>query len=125
VPEHWSGEVGESTPWLDGRMAMMVAERHPYGPRDESLVAFAALFPATVEIGHYVSFDDPVLEQRIPPRAIEVLKSLGMQGNELISSIAVSSRIQKQIRKESATRQITEEADSAAQWYEIHDRSNN
>ncbi len=107
---------------FSGRIAMMIAERHPYGPRDIRLLAFAKSFPAVVEIGYYVSFEDAVVRQRLPESTLQVLKSFGFDDNALISSLVVSSRIQKRIRKESAGVNVVEETDSAEQWYAIHDR---
>ena len=106
-----------------GRIALMVAERHPYGPRDIRLMQFAKSYPALVEIGYYVSFEDAVVEQRIPESTMQVLKAFGFDDEALISSLVVSSRIQKRIRKESAAVDVLEETDSAEEWYQIHDQA--
>lgn len=105
-----------------GRIALMVTERHPYRPRDNRLMAFARSFPAIVEIGYYVAFEDAVVKQRIPESTMQVLKAFGFDDNALISSLVVSSRIQKRIQKESAAVDVLEETDSAEEWYQIHER---
>jgi hypothetical protein len=101
------------------RVSLMIAERHPYGPRDERIVSFAASLPVTIELGHFLSLDDELVTRRIPPQAIEMLKTLGLQESDLISSSVIAKRLKKYIRKESAMQDVVDEADSAKQWYEM------
>lgn len=105
------------------RLAIMVAERHPYGPRDLQLDAFASSLPFTAELGHFLSLQDTIVTRRIPPQAIEMLKTLGLQESDLISSSVIAKRLKKYIRKESAAQDVVQETDSAEQWYAIHDQS--
>jgi len=120
--EPLGNEAEKSEDGFKGRIALIAAERHPYAPRDNRLLAFARSFPAVVELGYFVSFEDAVVRNRLPESTLQVLKSFGFEENELISSLVVSSRIQKRIRKESAKVDVLEETDSADEWYEIHER---
>ena len=104
---------------LPFRIAMMVAERHPFGPRDEKLIACARSLPATVEVGYFLAMEDELVKRLIPDQLIELMKTMGLQEQDLISSSIITKRLQKFIRRGSETADVAGDAESAKQWYEM------
>ena len=104
------------------RIAMMVVERHPFGPTDELLVDFAGSLPAKVEIGYFLSLNDELVKRMVPSQMIDLMKAMGLQEQDLISSAMVTKRLKKLIERESRSGKPEVIAESAAQWFEMQDQ---
>lgn len=104
------------------RIAMMVVERHPFGPTDDLLVEFAGSLPAKVEIGYFLSLNDELVKRMVPPQMVDLMKALGLQEQDLISSAMVTKRLKKLIERESQVGIPETVAESAAQWFEMQDQ---
>ncbi len=105
------------------RIAMMVAERHPYGPKDERLIEFALSLPAKVEVGYYLAMEDELVNRLIPDHLIELLKTMGLQEQDLISSAMVTKRLRRFLRKGAKSTDIAGDAESAEQWFDLQEQS--
>jgi hypothetical protein len=105
------------------RVAMMVAERHPYGPKDQRITEFALSLPARVEIGYYLAMEDELVNRLIPDHLIELLKTMGLQEQDLISSAMVTKQLRRFLRKGAKTTDIAGDAESAEQWFELQEQS--
>jgi len=101
------------------RIAMMAVERHPFGPKDDLLLEFASTLPAKVEIGYFLSLDDEIVKRMVPPQMIDLLKAMGLQEQDLISSSMVTKRLKKLIERGSQNGDATVAAESAEQWFEV------
>ena len=117
-------EEGDTT-GFQNRIALMVAERHPWGPRDERVLDFADSLPTKVEVGYFMALDDELVKRMVPPQMIELMKTMGLQEHDLISSSMVTKRLRKLIHRlaESGDREGDEAAESAAEWFEIRGES--
>ncbi len=101
------------------RVAMMVAERHPYGPKDEQLLNFAASLPAKVEVGYFLAMEDELVKRLVPEQVIDLLKTMGLQEQDLISSAMLTKQMRRFIRRGAETSDVAGDAESAQQWYEM------
>ncbi|QEG22814.1 hypothetical protein MFFC18_26990 [Mariniblastus fucicola] len=99
------------------RVAMMVVERHPFGPRDDLVVEFASSLPAKVELGYFLALDDVLVQTMVPPQMIDLLKAMGLQEHDLISSSMVTKRLQKLIERTSRETKEDRVAESATDWF--------
>lgn len=106
------------------RIAMMAVERHPFGPKDDSLAEFASSLPAKVELGYFLSLDDEIVKRMVPPQMIDLLKAMGLQEQDLISSSMVTKRLKKLIERGSRDGVPDVGAESASQWFELQDGRN-
>lgn len=105
-------------PTPDPRIAMMVIERHPCGAYNEQLIQFARSLPGKIEIGHFLAMDDQMVRQVVPTEMVELMKTMGLSDNDLISSTMVTRLIRRRIKQTTETNRSDEPADSAAQWYQ-------
>ena len=104
------------------RIAMMVVERHPFGPKDDLLVEFSRSLPAKVEIGYFLSLDDELVKRMVPPQMIDLMKALGLRAHDLVSSAMVTRRLKKLIERGSSHADPELDAESAAQWFDLQDQ---
>lgn len=104
-------------------IAMMVVERHPFGPRDDHLIEFANSLPAKVEVGYFLALEDLLVQRMVPPQMIDLLKAMGLQDRDLISSSMVTTRLRKLIQRSEKDGQPFEGVDSAEQWFKMQDAS--
>ncbi len=118
-----SGTESEVEIIVPYRVAMMVAERHPYGPRDQRITEFALSLPARVEIGYYLAMEDELVNRLIPDHLIALLKTMGLQEQDLISSAMVTKQLRRFLRKGAKTTDIAGDAESAEQWFELQEQS--
>jgi len=102
-------------------LAMMIVERHPFGPRDDRVIEFANSLPAKVEVGYFLALEDMLVQRMVPTQMIDLLKAMGLQDRDLISSSMVTSRLRKLIQRSEKDGQPFEDAESAEQWFEMHD----
>ena len=100
------------------KIAMMVVERHPFGLRDDAIAAFADSLPAKVELGYFLALDDELITRMVPVQMIDLMKAMGLQEHDLISSSMVTRRLQKLIERTSAKTQDGPTTSSAAEWFE-------
>ena len=100
------------------RIALMVAERHPWAQMEERVSRFADSLPVKIEVGYFLALDDELVKRIVPQQMIELLKTMGLQEHDLISSSMVTKRIKKAIHRTSAV-DGSETAESAAEWFEM------
>ena len=105
----------------DLKIAMMAVERHPYEPVDDRLLAFASSLPAKVEVGYFLAIDDELVKRLVPDQLIDLLKAMGLQDHDLITSSLVTRRLKKLIGRMSETAQAVEGAESALAWFETQE----
>ena len=107
------------SPDSDSRIAIMVAERHPCGANNDDLIEFARSLPNKTEIGHFLAMDDELVRQMIPPQMVDLMRTMGLNDNDLISSSMVTRIIHRRIKQTQTISSESQSASSAAQWYEL------
>lgn len=107
----------------DAKVAVMVVERHPYKPMDDQLRDFANSLPAAkVEVGYFLGLDDEIVTRLVPRQMIDLLKAMGLNDQELITSSLVTRRLTKLIERTSKTAKRVEGAESAADWFQSQEQ---
>ena len=108
------------TEFIDLNLAIIVLERHPMVVHDEKVERFAREMGGRVEMGYFLSLEDPVIRAVINRRTIELLKQLGLGQNDLVSSHMTSRALEKMLRR--VTDQVQEEspAHSPEEWFELN-----
>ena len=104
-----------------GNVAAMVVERHPWMPRDADLCKyFKTLTSAglSVELGYFLSFEDPVVASVLSETTIEVLNQLGLASHSLINSTTLTRRIERQLKRQQALYRNETETDNVQLWLE-------
>ena len=99
----------------------MVVERHPWMPRDADLCKyFKTLTSAglSVELGYFLSFEDPVVASVLSETTIEVLNQLGLASHSLINSTTLTRRIERQLKRQQALYRNETETDNVQLWIE-------
>jgi len=102
-------------------IALMVMEVHPLAWKDDLLMEFAQCLSGRVEIGYFMALEDAVLQRTVSKETIDVLRQLGLGDNDLITSSLISKRLKKLLRIQTAKVIEANEANSAIEWYEMHD----
>ncbi len=100
-------------------IAIMVAERHPWGLANQRLIQFAETIPTRIEVGHFLALDDAMVKQMVPEQMVDLLKTMGLDENDLISSSMVTRLINRRMRQTTSSANAAESANSAAEWMEI------
>ena len=80
-------------------VAMMVAERHPLPHHDDELKLWGQSLPFPVQLGYFLSLDDPVVSYAINDQVKQLLSQFGMGENELVTSNLVSRRVDRVLRR--------------------------
>jgi hypothetical protein len=101
-------------------IAMIMVERHPLISHDERLEKFGRAIPRTVEFGYFNSLDDEVLSHVINDTLLTILKQLGLNDHELITSTLVSRRLEKVLKRVASTYKSDLPADSAREWIKLN-----
>ena len=57
----------------------------------------------------------------VPTQMIDLLRAMGLQDRDLISSSMVTNRLQKLIRRSESDDQLSLDAESAEQWFALQD----
>jgi len=104
-------------------IAMMVVERHPQIRHDRRIDLFCEALPVRVEYGYFISLEDDVVKLIVNENALRVLKQLGLNEHELITSHMVASRLNKVLGRMSDSYVSDRPADSAKQWLEENSNS--
>ncbi len=104
----------------DSSLAVIVTERHPLVERDQRIERFARSLRGRIELGYFLSLEDPVVRQVVNPRSIELLKQLGLGQNDLISSHMTSRIVERMLRRISEQVSNEQPADSPEQWFELN-----
>lgn len=115
----------ESDPAFESepKIAMMVVERHPHGPVNERLLRFAESIPCKVEVGHFLALDDEMVKQMVPAQMVDLLKTMGLGDNDLISSSMVTRIIKRRIGQTTDRVGADQIANSASEWLELQSAS--
>lgn len=103
------------------KFALMVIEVHPLAQRDQQLAEFAKALPGKVELGYFMALEDEVLTRTVSKEAIDVLRQLGLGDHDLITSNLISKRLKKLLKLQTEKVIEHQEANSAKEWYELHD----
>lgn len=101
-------------------VAVMIAERHPMPKYDQAIVDWSQWLPFPVQLGYFMSLDDPVVSYAINDQVKVLLSQFGMGENELVTSNLVSRRIERVLKRmaKNVVREVTQ--DSAAEWLEAN-----
>ncbi|MFK7767404.1 MAG: hypothetical protein AB8B55_09305 [Mariniblastus sp.] len=115
--------IPDATPNLlevnrDKTIAMIVVERHPNLQYDERIIEFAKSLPFKVEFGYYLSLDDAVVSMIVGESTLTILRQLGLEEHELITSNMVSRRLKIALRRLVDSFTGDAKADSAIEWME-------
>ena len=103
-----------------GNVAAMVVERHPWMPRDTNLCEyFKTLTGAglSVELGYFLSFEDPAVASVLSETTIEVLNQLGLASHSLINSTTLTRRIERQLKRQQALYRDETKTDNVELWF--------
>ncbi len=101
-------------------LAMIVLERHPLIEHDLRIERIARSIPMRVEYGHYLALDDSVVRMVVNDATVRILKQLGMNDHELITSSMVTRRLKKVLRRMQSNFKFDRDADSAAEWIALN-----
>lgn len=114
--------VDSLLPEIDSRQTIAVIglERHPQITHDLRIEAFCKQLPILVEYGYFLSLDDAVVQLVVNETSLKVLKQMGLNDNDLITSHMVTSRLKKVLARLSPTFTGDRPADSARQWLELN-----
>lgn len=105
------------------KLALIVVERHPCWEEDKRLEDFAKSIPIMVEFGYYLALDDDVVKLAINDQTVEILKQLGLDDHELITSNMVTRRLEKVLKRLGSSFTGSTRADSASEWLLINGAS--
>jgi len=119
VPEPLSS-IEVLNPKDNQQVAMIVVERHPMLDHDQRLLNFAKSLPVKVEFGYYLALDDVVIKSIIDPMTIQILKQLGLDDLELITSNMITRRLETVLRRHATAYQSDVRADSVVEWLEVN-----
>lgn len=105
---------------LHKKSSLIVAERHLLPQHDQRLLDFARDLGSPMRMGYFVSLRDCAVAPFIGEWTEIVLKQMGFQDNELITSHLVSRRLEQCYRK--LARKVSEEqtADSPEEWLRLN-----
>jgi len=110
---------------LEGEVAALVVERHPWMPRDTDIQDYFKNLSAAglpVELGYFMAFDDPVVAEVLNETTIEVLNQLGLASHRMINSMTLTRRIEKQLLKKQSQYNGNVDADNVEQWLRLNDQ---
>ncbi len=102
------------------KIAVVAFERHPELARDVLLREVVRNSLAKTELGYFLSLQDPVVRRSVSDTALTVLRQLGLNDHDLITSSLVTKRMDSMLRK--IAKQIERDgteiqpADSAREW---------
>jgi len=101
-------------------VAVIVAERHPMPKYDESITCWSKWLPYPVQLGYFLSLDDPVVSYAINDQVKQLLSQFGMGENELVTSNLVSRRVDRALKRssKSVVQEVT--CESSADWLEAN-----
>lgn len=108
---------------LTGNVAAMVVERHPYMASDAALHRHFKSISATglrVELGYFMAFDDPLVATVLSETTVQVLNQLGLQSHSLINSMALTRRIERQLKKQQAKYVGNVDAENVELWLQLN-----
>lgn len=98
---------------------VIVGERHPLRSVDERLEEFAHELPFRCRISHHVSLEDAVMKGVANDLEVKkLLKQIGLEEGESISSIKLSHHIRQEQQKIESRAFGTDDAESALEWLE-------
>lgn len=104
----------------DPQVAMMVCERHPMPAYDKLIADWCHQLMYPVELGYFLSFDDPVLRFVVTDQVKMLLEQFGWGENELITSNMVSRRLDKVLKRNAAKIVNEQQANSCSEWLELN-----
>ena len=108
---------------LTGNVAAMIVERHPRTARDTTLHDYFKSISATglgVEVGYFMSFEDPLVAAVLSETTVQVLNQLGLQSHGLINSMALTRRLERQLQKQQAKYVSNIDTENVQQWLELN-----
>lgn len=108
---------------LDGNVAALVVERHPWMPRDADVHNYFKTLSGvgvSVELGYFMAFDDPVVATVLSETTLEVLNQLGLSSHRLINSMALNRRIERQLKKQQSQYHGRIDTDNVQLWLQAN-----
>lgn len=102
---------------------IIVAERHPLPKHDEAVLDFARNLPCRCHVGFHLSLEDCLLKSFAGEWVESLLKQLGMNDDEAITSRMVARRIKDAQRKIESRAVSDLRAASAEEWMELNCRA--
>ena len=100
------------------QVAVMVAERHPHPQVRQQIVRWCRHQPVPVELGYYMALTDDVIQRAIAPRMIELLDLMGLEQNELVSSLMLSRRLDRVLNRNRHLPLEPRFAENARAWWD-------
>lgn len=105
------------------KIALMVVERHPCGRENDRVLEFGESLPIKTEVGHFLALDDEVVKSLVPPQMFDLMKTMGLDENDLVSSSMVTRILHRRIRQNSSDDGSRQKANSAAEWLQLDDEA--
>ncbi|MEL7500283.1 MAG: hypothetical protein AAFN77_21990 [Planctomycetota bacterium] len=90
----------ETAPLSSTSLAVFVLDRSEDIRDDEQIDSFCRNLPMQVELGYFLSLEDPLVLQVLDPTALIVLEQLGLDQHDLITSSMITSRLDRHLRKQ-------------------------
>jgi hypothetical protein len=111
------GMMGTEDLSISQTLFVPILGRHFLTEQDDQVLAFCKQFRGVCEIVHFLSFDDPLLQEFSGEWVRNMLRAMGMSETEAIETKMVDLRLrkaQKKFSKNLSSRYIR--AESAADW---------
>lgn len=102
------------------RVAVMVAERHPLPRYDQEIKLWSQWLPCPVQLGYFLSLDDPVVSFVIDDKVKQLLSHFGMGENELVTSNLVSRRVDRVLNRMAKNVFNEVACQSSAEWMGVN-----
>lgn len=88
-------------------IAMFVLDRSELIEDDHRIAAFCRNMPLFIELGYYLSLDDPVVSRVMDPVSMLVLEQMGLDKHFLITSNLITSRLNRLLKREAKQRRAS------------------
>jgi len=102
------------------QLAIMVCERHPLRKKDRRIERLGKAIPLPVQLGYFLALDDAVVSLAVNETTLQLLKQMGVEEQELVTSNMVTRRLNKVLDR--IEKQIKSDlpADSVEDWLKIN-----
>lgn len=96
---------------------VIVCERHPDWEIDQQVDKFGRVLPGPTKLGYFSALTDPTIRLAVPDQMVTLLKTLGLDDQELITSSMITKRLKTVLSRLKRQRlQDHRDADSAQVW---------
>lgn len=103
--------------------SVLVLQRHPAPQADAALLENLGTWEPRVQIGYFVSMDDPLMATLIPPALRDLMKTLGDDADRPFASAVLGRQVANLRRRSRLSIDGAQPARSAAEWLSLNQKS--